>query len=263
MRETPRLLDKGADDFERALLRSAARDAGSSHARARCLAAAAGASLITGAAASAASAGTATGTALLVKWVGVGVVTGLTTLGAVHGTTYAVRALSSRSTAVQPAAAARGRAAPPRAAALSENQVQEGRAAAVTVSLQRPDISSSTDTPAQATRMGSDSARNGSVAVFSDEDNTLDREVALLDAARSALSAGDARRALSLLAAQQRQFPRGALGPEARLTRIKALLSLGDRATAEAETRRLEQGRPGGAHASRARQLLEEATAKP
>ena len=259
MREMPRLLEKGADDFERALLRSATRDAGSSRARARCLAAAAGASLITGAAASAASAGTAAGTALWVKWVGVGVVAGLTTVGAVQGGKYAVRALSNRSTAVQPSSSAHGRAAPPKATAPSEEQVQGEAAAATALPPQLPDIDPNANTAPQATR----SARNSSVAVFSEEDHTLDREVALLDAARNALSAGDARRALSLLAAQQRQFPRGSLGPEARLTRVKALLMLGDRAGAEAATRRLERTRPGGAHASRARQLLEEAVTKP
>ena len=207
MREMPRLLEKGADDFERALLRSASRDTGSSRARARCLAAAAGASLITGAAASAASAGTA----LLVKWVGVGVVAGLTTVGAVQGGTYAIRALSGSSAAAQPSSSAHGRAAPPKATAPGEEQVQGEAAAATALPPQLPDIDPNANTAPQATR----SARNSSVAVFSEEDHTLDREVALLDAARNALSAGDARRALSLLAAQQRQFPRGSLGPEA------------------------------------------------
>jgi hypothetical protein len=259
MREMPRLLEKGADEFERALLRSAARDAGSSRARARCLAAAAGASLVTGAAASAASAGTAAGAALLVKWVGVGVVAGLTTVGAVQGGRYAIRALSNRSAAVQPSSPARDRTAPPRTVAPGQEQIRQEPAAAAALPSQLPDIGTNADTAAQATR----SPHSSSVAVFSDEDHTLDREVALLDAARRALSAGDAHRALSLLAAQQRQFPRGALGPEARLTRVKALLMLGDRAGAEAETRRLERARPGGAHASRARQLLEEAATKP
>jgi hypothetical protein len=258
MREMPRLLDQGADDFERALLRSAARDAGSTRARARCLAAAAGASVIAGAAASA-SAGTAAGTVLLVKWVGVGVVAGLTTVGAVQGGRYAIRALSSRSASVQPSSPVRDRAVPPRTAALGTAQVPREPAVAGPLPSQRLDIEPNAGPATQAIR----SARNGSVAVFSEEDHTLDREVALLDAARSALSAGDAHRALSLLAAQQRQFPRGALGPEARLTRVKALLMLGDRAGAEAEARRLERARPGGAHASRARQLLEEEATKP
>jgi hypothetical protein len=256
MRETPRLLVQGADDFERALLRSAARDAGSSRARARCAAAAAGACLLTGAAASAASAGMTAGTTLLVKWVGIGVVAGLTTLGAAQGGKYAIQALSGRSTAAEPAA--HGRTARATAASPGNGQARSSPTTVDTASPQGPDRARSEDTPPRATH----ATRHRAVGVLSDQDDTLDREVALLDAARSALSAGDARRALSLLATQQRQFPHGALGPEARLTRIKALLLIGDPTGAEAEARRLEQAEPGGAHASRARQLVEE-THKP
>jgi hypothetical protein len=260
MSKMPRLLMHGADDFERALLRSASHDAGSSRARARCLAAAAGVSVISGAAASAAS----VSTAVLVKWVGVGVVAGLGTLGAVQGGTYVAHALSSR-----PAPSARAMTDRHAVASVAE----KGSPVAVltpapTPSVRLPDVAQpepgSQSLARNSLRTAPDDAPQSSVeAAPPTEDHALDREVALLDRARAALSRGDATRALSLLKARQEQFPRGALGPEAALTRVKALLTLGDRGAAEAEARHLEQFQPGGAHASRARQLVEQAANKP
>jgi RNA polymerase sigma-70 factor (ECF subfamily) len=55
----------------------------------------------------------------------------------------------------------------------------------------------------------------------------VEAELALLRDARSALSAGDPRRALELTDAHARAFPHGVLAEERRATRIVALCSLG------------------------------------
>jgi RNA polymerase sigma-70 factor (ECF subfamily) len=55
----------------------------------------------------------------------------------------------------------------------------------------------------------------------------VEAELALLRDARSALSAGDSRRALELTEAHARAFPHGVLAEERRATRIVALCSLG------------------------------------
>ena len=56
---------------------------------------------------------------------------------------------------------------------------------------------------------------------------SLTRELAALDGARLALSAGDARGAMAQLEAHQRNFPRGRLALEAEVLRIDALAKIG------------------------------------
>jgi hypothetical protein len=65
----------------------------------------------------------------------------------------------------------------------------------------------------------------------------LAQEIALLDAARSALRAGDGSRALGLATRHQREFPRGTLAPEAEVLSIEALAQTGERARAAGRAR--------------------------
>jgi hypothetical protein len=89
---------------------------------------------------------------------------------------------------------------------------------------------------------------------------TLAREVALLDAARAALVAGDAGGALRVLDRYQREMARGALTPEAAVLRIEAQLAQGDRTAAEQGCRQFLRLHTGSAHAAHVRSLLEAAT---
>ena len=84
----------------------------------------------------------------------------------------------------------------------------------------------------------------------------LAEEVALLDQVREAMSAQNPDRALSLLQAYEAKFPSKTLLLEAKLLKIEALASKGDRARAVplAEAFLLEH--PVSAHASRVRSLL-------
>ena len=85
----------------------------------------------------------------------------------------------------------------------------------------------------------------------------LGREVSLLDTARNALSAGDARSALSTLTKYQREFPRGTLALEALYLRMESYRRLNRPVEAKRIARRLLELAPNGAHAARARALLE------
>jgi len=81
-------------------------------------------------------------------------------------------------------------------------------------------------------------------------------EVATLDKAQAAASAGDPTRTLRLLDSYQRQYPHGNLGPEAQLLRIEALVQNGQSAVALPIARRMLKDAPTGPHAERIRALL-------
>jgi hypothetical protein len=62
----------------------------------------------------------------------------------------------------------------------------------------------------------------------------LREQIALLDAARSALGAGSADSALATLGKYQSKYPRGSFGPETTALKVEALVKLGRRAEAKA-----------------------------
>lgn len=84
----------------------------------------------------------------------------------------------------------------------------------------------------------------------------LAQEISALDTARSALRSGRAARALELLDDYDRAFSRGRLAPEATLLRIEAFLRLGQRTPAEQLARRFLSEEPTSAHAATIRRLL-------
>jgi hypothetical protein len=93
------------------------------------------------------------------------------------------------------------------------------------------------------------------VPAVQDDPDTLAKELALVDRARSQRTSAPAE-ALQTLAEYDAQFPKGALTQEASLVRIEALLSLGRRAEAEAFARTLIAKDRGGLLKKRVEALL-------
>jgi TolA-binding protein len=91
------------------------------------------------------------------------------------------------------------------------------------------------------------------------EARRLADEIASLDRARGALGAGDPQKAIRELDRHSREFPRGALAPEAEVLRIESLLRTGQRARAASLARRFLERHGRGPHASRVRSLLAQA----
>lgn len=87
-------------------------------------------------------------------------------------------------------------------------------------------------------------------------DSTLSRETARLDEARRALEAGNVSGALSTLERYDRDFPRGALIPEARVVYIEALVRHGHHAKAQAVARQFLARYPRSPHAARVHSML-------
>ncbi|HEY3494044.1 MAG TPA: hypothetical protein VGK73_05130 [Polyangiaceae bacterium] len=82
------------------------------------------------------------------------------------------------------------------------------------------------------------------------------REEALLVRQAERQLASDPGRALALTEERRRRFPGGALGQEAEVVAIDALLRLGRRDAASARARSFEARHPGSVHARRIRALL-------
>ena len=83
-------------------------------------------------------------------------------------------------------------------------------------------------------------------------DPVLAAELALVDAAKRALAAGDAARALDRLAAHARDFRRGQLAEERQALRVEALCAAGKRPQARAEATLFLREYPASTHADRA-----------
>ena len=77
-----------------------------------------------------------------------------------------------------------------------------------------------------------------------------------LSASLPALAQGAPTAALAELDAHARAFPRGALGPEAQMLRVDALLASGDTAGGRALAAQLLARDPAGPHAKRLRTLI-------
>lgn len=87
--------------------------------------------------------------------------------------------------------------------------------------------------------------------------NILAAELAALDAARGKLNAGDARSALMLLDAYQREFPKPRLALEAEVLRIDALDRSGQTETARKRAKAFVQSHPKGVLTGRVRRYLD------
>jgi hypothetical protein len=92
--------------------------------------------------------------------------------------------------------------------------------------------------------------------------SNLADEVALLDRAKAAAATHNPKRTLQLLNGYQRQFPKGALGPEAKLLRLEALVQSGRSTEASPLARQLLMAAPKGPHAERIRALVPNANSE-
>jgi hypothetical protein len=225
MSDPRRLSEGGGSDLEASLLRSARADGPSPFSRRKALVALGLAGSI-GAVTTTTATTTATaalvkssGTMVLLKWIGAGVVGGLLTLGAVE--------IVHPDEPLPPIAPARVAASPrtgsPVGAPKPVAQV-EPRREIVTPAPQAPEA----DTAPPAEEAPPKPAQPAPSA----KPNPFVEEMALIDAARAALAAGDASKAMRLLDERDRRFARGTFGQETTVVRIEALVHRGDRAAA-------------------------------
>jgi hypothetical protein len=216
--EPNRLLDESDNRLERALLGAGAAYSGSSHTRAKTLAAlglAAGSATLLAGTAGAASLSTAA------KFTWAKLALGVSLVGAVAAVPVGYYVVNHRAPEGQAARPAAGRVQPaaPAAEAIEDSVV---------------------DSPVAMPR---DAAARAS----------LTRELAAIDRARLALAGGDARRALGELDLHGRVFPRGRLALEAEVLRIDALAKVGRRAEARQRAEAFLRLHPNSVLATRVR----------
>jgi hypothetical protein len=257
----------GVTDFERDLLRSWETRQPSSAARSRALALAGAATvgaavgLTSSAGAAAAGLGAAGGSVapkaalasgVLVKWLAIGAVGVAVTAGAAS---YAVRSASSTSapTAAVSPASPRSLGAPSNAApAATSIALPPSNPGALPGTMTVPEPA----TPAPHAHSPSPRARSGL------DQSTLEEEVASIDRARRAVSAGEPAAAIAMVDAYDAKFPAGSLAQESMVIRIDALLRQGDRGAAERLGSRFIAAHPSSPYVRRIRALLAGAPAR-
>ena len=85
--------------------------------------------------------------------------------------------------------------------------------------------------------------------------NELGEEMRLIDSARAHVSSGAAKQALSVLAAYDRRFPRGALRQEAAVLRVEALEKSGNEKRAAELAKKFVSEHPNSPHVERVQNL--------
>lgn len=85
--------------------------------------------------------------------------------------------------------------------------------------------------------------------------NELGEEMRLIDSARAHVTSGAAKKALSVLAAYDRRFPRGALRQEAAVLRVEALEKSGDEKRAAELAKKFVSEHPNSPHVERVQNL--------
>jgi hypothetical protein len=257
MTEFHRMLDDGATDFERALLRSAAADQGSLAARERSVrAAAVAAALITAQSVGVAAAPSALAVSGLVKWGATGILL---------GTVFASTTQLLQPTPELPRDARAASLAPSVPVTLEASPVRSPTVPSPVVSsaASPPSSASFADDPEPALKPTARAERGAGTeptpAPSTAPESALAAELAILRETRSLLAGGDGSSALRALDRYAASFTQPKLQPEATLLRIEALLATGARGPALALADRFLAGKPSGAHAARARTLRERA----
>ncbi len=288
MKDPPRFLEGDGVELERQLLESASFDVGSDRAYRRVRAAIGVGLVVTAAAEASASATTfatgkaATGAmpALFAKWMAVGAVAGT----AFVGTTTVALSPSDPASAVEQGEARDARRAKatspvrseaPAGPAESVRTASTSAPAAVFEPVQKVSPARTAMPAPKSIAEGREKAatepRAPSAATFAPTATTtagpaplaaqvspkgLAEEVAMVDAARAALSRRDATAALHMTASHDAEFPRGALTLDVAVLRIRALLMAGRRAEAEREAQRVLAAHPTGPYAARIHELF-------
>lgn len=240
----------GAAGMERTLLALGVSGAALTSALAANAAVASGVKLSGAALGSAAGAGSATKVVtatLLVKWISVGVLGGVTLSGAA----------ALMSTPATPAAVpvARASAASPKAAPIAAAP----SAPALGVEIATLPSSEPAAVVAAPSVVPSHGAAAEAVApdVVLEVGAPLAAEVAFIDGARALLASGQAEQGLAQLRRYEQEFPEARLLPEVLFLRLETCDRLGRSSEARAAATRLVAGFPHSPHAARARKLLE------
>ena len=262
------ILQSDPNEADWLLLRSTELDVPPSDGKARLLIAlgvgAGAATATTAGAAAAASKGVLSsfGTAVLAaKWLGIGALGGVVFAGAAQlassgppdesaaGARFSSRPASVSTDTEAPRAAPQPIAEPAtNTTPVSELKAMAAAAAATATAgtLQRA--------PASVKQVPPAPAPGPSIGKF--PEGTLADEIALIDAARSALGAGDALRCLSMLQTHGERFTTPRLSPEVGVLRIEALVALGRWEEARRLGREFLASHPGSTHGQRVRTLL-------
>lgn len=263
----PERLSQGGG-FVAELLRASADEQPSEAGRSRTLAAlglsgavlatAAGASAATaggalatsGSGAAALSAGAATSSAsgavsaaLLVKWLGIGVVGGVSLAGAAAAVTRSE----------PPSSVARSVVAGP-ASSPAPSSVRAQPVPAVAEARRAPEPSPSSSAPLPRPSRTEPAAP--ATALDDELGVPLSAEVTFVDRGRALLRAGRALEGLSLLEGYEREFSEARLLPEVLFLRLEAYEQLGRTGDARRTAERLLRSFPSGPHAARARKSL-------
>ena len=273
MKDPSRWVELSSDEFERDLLQSSRGDVPSERAYQRTLASLGVGFLMPIAAAHVAEGATqaaaltaaapvkSLGAAVLMKWLGSGMLLGVVTASGIG--------LSAR--VLQPEAAPKAAvaAAAPRAPATAQ-------AAVATTLIASPASSVALEPAPVPSVTGRRNVRAAEPLVSGPvleapalplpeakaaepkptDASSLEREMQLLDTARRALARGAAGDALTTLERYASDFERGSLRPEARVLQVRALLQAGERDRANALGRRIIAAEPQGRHAEAVRALL-------
>jgi outer membrane protein assembly factor BamD (BamD/ComL family) len=100
-------------------------------------------------------------------------------------------------------------------------------------------------------------ARSVAAAASASDDGDLSEQLRLIDAARSAVAAGNASAASAAIANYGKRFPRGAFGQEAAVLRIQTLELQGNHSQAAAQARSFLARHPNSPHVSVVRRIAE------
>lgn len=230
MTDPPRLLDATRNPFERAILGSARRDNiahRKAHLRSLALVSAA-AAVATQTGTAAAIGGTATMTALAVKGLLIGMALGATVQGAVVAQEHLV------SSATVSPAHWHAPMPPKVATATVPHLAATGSPIATFEALPETEEPPKADLLPTVRAPGAVRAPSAvpTIKLAPSPDDSLEREVRLLDEARARCSSGNYAQAIAYLDRYQQQFRAGALGPEALVIRVQALIGQGRRSEA-------------------------------
>ena len=190
----------------------------------------------------------------LVKWLAATVVVGTAGVG-VYAAVSPAQSSGSLAGQSSTAAHALGHGEGPAVALPSATVGEASAARALPADEAHDDEATPSERPAPLHR-GAATGTASADKVDAADVSSLEGEVTALDRARSALAAGDAARALELLAQYEQGFPKGTLRPEATYLKIQALSKAGQRAAARELARRFLAKHPSSPHAAQLQALL-------
>jgi len=249
MRNPERCDDPALEEVERMLLKAgrAGAPAGSKQRALAAMTGAVAASTIAGGQAAAASLAVKS-VLLSSKWLAVA---SLTSVVAVSGTLAVQHLHPTPVTASAPAGSASSARVPARDVSLRGPEIPPAPAATFVATPSAPSVAVPSAPASPAVESAGPVVRATAPTAPS-----LAMELSTLDQARAAVADGEPARALSILDEYSAQFPRGAMGPEAAVLRVEALLSAGDRAAAERVARAFLQNNPTSPYGPRVKSLL-------